>query len=139
MGRSILVSLEGASSDRLVVGHVKRLARAMNSNLTLLYVTKDAHAQDIGFSSAGQSLETIHAYLAQMRDELESLGIPAKTRVAYGDPVNQIIKRVTQDECDLVAMSCGSWADIRRRLFLGITTVSLQRHVEVPILVPLST
>ena len=61
------------------------------------------------------------------------MGIPAEAELAYGEPVNEIIKWVHQKGCDLVAMSTHGHrflADI----FLGATASRVQHSISVPVL-----
>jgi nucleotide-binding universal stress UspA family protein len=136
MYETILVTLEATATDRPLIDHVKKLARAMNSNLLLLHIAMAESARRGCSPTAANDLDAKQVYLRQVRDELEAEGIPVRARLVYGDPVSQIINRIEQNGCDLVAMSIGSWCDIRRRLLLGITAGSLQRNLGVPILLP---
>ena len=61
------------------------------------------------------------------------MSIPAEAELAYGEPVNELIKWVQQKGCDLVAMSTHGHrflADI----FLGATASRVQHSISVPVL-----
>jgi nucleotide-binding universal stress UspA family protein len=73
------------------------------------------------------------AYLEKIRSELQAAGIPTQAELAYGEPVEEIIKWVRQKGCDLVAMSTHGHrflADI----FLGNTATRVQHSISVPML-----
>ena len=65
--------------------------------------------------------------------EFESAGIPTKAELAYGEPVEQIIKWVQQKGCDLVAMSTHGHRFVAD-LFLGTTAIRVQHSISVPVL-----
>jgi nucleotide-binding universal stress UspA family protein len=136
MYRTILVTLESTTADRPVIDHVKSLAKAMNSTLILLHVATGPRAPRSGHPATCDDFDAQQTYLRQVQDELETERIHATTRLAYGDPLSQIANRLEYSKCDLVAMSTCSWANVRRRSFLGITADSCGRHFDVPILLP---
>ena len=73
------------------------------------------------------------AYLEGVQKEFQSLGIPAQTELAFGEPAQEIIKWVQEKGCDLVAMSTHGHrflADI----FLGTTADQVRHSVSVPVL-----
>lgn len=47
----------------------------------------------------------MEAYLDQIRAELEAVGVPGQSEVAYGKPAKEIVNWVQENGCDLVAMS----------------------------------
>jgi Universal stress protein family len=73
------------------------------------------------------------AYLAKIRDEFQSIGIPVEAELAYGDPVKEIVKWVEQKGCDLVAMSTHGHRFIAD-LFVGTTVSRVQHSIGVPVL-----
>jgi nucleotide-binding universal stress UspA family protein len=129
----ILVTLDGTSSDRAIIEHIKELAKLAGSRLVLLHVADGWAARTYGKDAISREIQEDTHYLELLRQELQSLGIPAEAELAYGDPAREIIKWVQQKGCDLIAMSTHGHrflADI----FLGTTATQVQHSVSVPVL-----
>ncbi len=133
MYETILVTLDGTPTDRAIVEHVKQLAELAQSHLVLLHVADGWAARTYGPDAVSPEIAEDTAYLEKVRSEFQSMGIPAEAELAYGEPVNEIIKWVQQKGCDLVAMSTHGHrflADI----FLGATASRVQHSISVPVL-----
>jgi nucleotide-binding universal stress UspA family protein len=133
MYETILVTLDGTPTDRAIVEHIKQLAELAQSHLVLLHVADGWAARTYGPDAVSPEIAEDTAYLEKVRSEFQSMGIPAEAELAYGEPVNEIIKFVQQKGCDLVAMSTHGHrflADI----FLGATASRVQHSISVPVL-----
>jgi nucleotide-binding universal stress UspA family protein len=134
MYKTILVTLEGTTTDRAIIEHVKKLAKFMNSRVVLLHVATSAVAQWHGPNAAGQQVEEGQAYLDQVKAEFEASGIAADAELAYGTPpAKQIVKWVQKNGCDLVAMSTHGHR-LLGDLFLGATACEVRHCLNVPVL-----
>ena len=130
---TILVTLDGTTSDRAIIEHVKQLAKLAHSRLVLLHVADGWAARTYGPDAVSPEIAEDTAYLEKVRSEFQSMGITTEAELAYGEPVNEIIKWVRQKGCDLVAMSTHGHrflADI----FLGNTASRVQHNISVPVL-----
>ena len=99
----------------------------------LLHVADGWAARTYGPDAVSAEIAEDTAYLEKIRSEFQALGIPTQAELAYGEPVNEIIKWVRQKGCDLVAMSTHGHrflADI----FLGNTASRVQHNISVPVL-----
>ncbi len=133
MYKKILVTLDGTSTDRAIIEHVKQLAVFAHSHVILLHVADGWAARTFGPDAVSPEIVEDTAYLNRVYAEFKSAGIPAETELAYGDPPTEIIKWVEQKHCDLVAMSTHGHrlvADI----FLGATATRVQHRISVPVL-----
>jgi nucleotide-binding universal stress UspA family protein len=133
MYKIILVTLDGTSTDRAIIEHVKPLAKLAQSRVVLLHVADGWAARTYGPDAVSPEITEDTAYLNKVRSEFQRSGIPADAELAYGDPVNEIVKWVRKKGCDLVAMSTHGHrflADI----FLGTTASRVQHSVSVPVL-----
>jgi nucleotide-binding universal stress UspA family protein len=133
MYETILVTLDGTPTDRAIIEHVKELAKLAGSRLVLLHVADGWAARTYGRDAISLEITEDTAYLETVRNEFLSIGIPAESELAYGDPAREIIKWVQQKGCDLIAMSTHGHrflADI----FLGTTASQVQHNVSVPVL-----
>src|SRR5438477_12585043 len=133
MYKTILVTLDGTSTDRAIIEHVKPLAKLAQSRVVLLHVADGWAARTYGPDAVSPEITEDTAYLRKVRSEFQSAGIPADAELAYGEPANEIVKWVNQKGCDLVAMSTHGHrflADI----FLGTTASRVQHSISVPVL-----
>jgi nucleotide-binding universal stress UspA family protein len=129
----ILVTLDGTSTDRAIIEHVKHLAAMANSRLVLLHVADGWAARTYGSDAVSPEITEDTAYLQKVQSEFRAEGIPADAELAYGDPVSEIVKWVKQKGCDLVAMSTHGHRFLAD-LFLGTTATRVQHAVSVPVL-----
>ena len=130
---TILVTLDGTPTDRAIIEHVKQLAKLAHSRLVLLHVADGWAARTYGPDAVSPEIAEDTAYLEKVRSEFQSMGIPTEAELAYGEPVNEIIKWIRHKGCDLVAMSTHGHrflADI----FLGNTASQVQHSISVPVL-----
>lgn len=130
---TILVTLDGTSSDRAIIEHIKQLAKLAHSRLVLLHVADGWAARTYGPDAVSPEIADDNAYLQKVRSEFQSAGIPAEVELAFGDPANEIINWVNQKGCDLVAMSTHGHrflADV----FLGATVNRVRHQISAPVL-----
>jgi nucleotide-binding universal stress UspA family protein len=133
MYKTILVTVDGTSTDRAIIDHVKQLARLSQGRVILLHVADGWAARTYGRDAVSREIAEDTDYLKKVRAEFEAAGIAADAELAYGDPAKEIIRWVKQKGCDLVAMSTHGhrfFAD----LFLGTTASRVQHNVSVPVL-----
>ena len=133
MYKHILVTLDATRADRTILEHVVQLARLCGSRVTLLHVADGWAARTYGADAVSREITEDRAYLAEVKAELESQGIPVEAELAYGEPAAEIIKWVEQRDCDLVAMSTHGHRFIGD-LLLGTTVHTVRHRVEVPVL-----
>lgn len=131
---TILVTLDTTPTDRAILDHVKRLARAVGTRrVVLLHVADGWAARTLGAEAISPEISEDTAYLRRIRDELISAGIPSEVALAFGDPVAEIVRWVRREGCDLVAMSTHGHGFLGD-LFLGTTASKVQHKVRVPVL-----
>jgi nucleotide-binding universal stress UspA family protein len=130
---TILVTLDGTSTDRAIIEHVKQLAKLAHSRLVLLHVADGWAARTYGPDAVSPEIAEDTAYLQKVQAEFQSAGISTDAQLAYGEPANQIIKWVEQKHCDLVAMSTHGHRFLAD-LFLGSTATKVRHSIAVPIL-----
>ena len=130
---TILVTLDSTPSDRVIIEHIKQLALLARSRLVLLHVADGWAARIYGPDAVSPEVDDDTAYLQKVRSEFQSMGIPTEAELAYGEPVDEIIKWVRQKGCDLVAMSTHGHRFLAD-LFLGATASRVQHSISVPVL-----
>jgi nucleotide-binding universal stress UspA family protein len=133
MYQHILITLDTTPTDRVIIDHIKELAKIMNSQVVLLHVATGVQAQFSGPDAAGEEIDEDKAYLNQVQAEFTAVGIPATHELAFGDPFSEIVKWVAQHPCDLIAMSTHGHR-LLGDLLHGSTASRVQHHVTVPVL-----
>src|SRR5215472_8891433 len=130
---TILVTLDGTSSDRAIIDHVKQLAQMAHSRVVLLHVADGWAARTYGPDAVSREISDDTAYLDKIKSEFQSANITVDTELAYGEPAKEIVKWVQQKGCDLVAMSTHGHRFLAD-LFLGTTASRVQHSIRVPVL-----
>jgi nucleotide-binding universal stress UspA family protein len=129
----ILVTLDATAADRTILEHIVPLATMCKSKVTLLHVADGWAARTHGADAVSKEVSEDRAYLAKVKDELESKGVFAETELAFGDPATEIIRWVRKRGCSLVAMSTHGHRFIAD-FFLGTAADTVRHEVEVPVL-----
>ena len=130
---TILVTLDGTSSDRAIIEHIKQLAKLGGSRVVLLHVADGWAARTYGEDAVSPEIAEDTAYLGKVRAEFQSAGISAEAELAYGQPADEIIKWVKKKGCELVAMSTHGHRFLAD-LFLGATATRVRHSISVPVL-----
>ena len=133
MYETILVTLDGTPTDRAIIDHVKVLAKFAGSRVVLLHVADGWAARTYGPDAVSPEIAEDTAFLGKVQAEFEASGIPARTVLAYGEPVAEIVKWVGQNGCDLVAMSTHGHRFVGD-LFFGSASRRVRHSVRVPVL-----
>lgn len=133
MYQTIIITLDATPTDRAIIKHIKALAAVMHSRVVLLHVADGWAARTFGPDAVSPEIKEDTAYLAQVRQEFQSVGIPADAFLAYGDPVTEIVRWVHEKHCDLVAMSTHGHR-LLADIFLGVTASRVQHSIDVPVL-----
>lgn len=129
----ILVTLDNSPTDRAIIDHVKKLARAMGGRVALLHVADGWGARLYGPDAVTAEVAADGKYLEDVRTEFRAAGIETEAELAYGDPAKEIVRWVEQKGCDLIAMSTHGHRFLAD-LFLGTTAHHVQHRVSVPVL-----
>ncbi len=133
MYKTILVTLDGTSSDRAIIEHVKKLAKIAQSRVVLLHVADGWAARTYGGDAVSPEISEDTDYLKKVQAVFQGASIPTSFELGYGDPSREIVKWVEQKGCDLVAMSTHGHRFLAD-LFLGTTANRVQHKVSVPVL-----
>jgi nucleotide-binding universal stress UspA family protein len=130
---TILVTLDGTSTDRAIIEHVKKLATLAHSRVVLLHVADGWAARTYGPDAVSPEIAEDTAYLKTILTEFQNASISTQAELAYGEPDKEIIKWVEQKGCDLVAMSTHGHRFLAD-MFLGTTASRVQHSIRVPVL-----
>jgi len=133
--RHILVALEHSEADRTILDHVGALARLTGARLLLVHVADGWAARNFDKLKLRESEEMRNdrAYLEQTAEALRAGGLAVDTRLAMGDPAEQLIAVAEEAQVDLIAMATHGHRFIKD-LALGSTVSRVRHEVKVPVL-----
>jgi nucleotide-binding universal stress UspA family protein len=135
MYRRILVAVENSPADRTIVSHVSELARLTGASLLLVHVADGWAARNFDQLKLRESeeMKTDRDYLDRLQAELEGRGLKVETRLAMGDPADELVKVSEEQGVDLIAMSTHGHRFVKDVL-LGATADKVRHLVKVPVL-----
>jgi nucleotide-binding universal stress UspA family protein len=133
MYKTILVTLDGTSTDGVIIKHIKALASLAQSRVVLLHVADGWAARRFGPDAVSPEITQDKEYLEKVKAEFKSAGIQTEAELAYGEPAEEIVKWVQTGGCDLIAMTTHGHRFLAD-LFLGTTVTRVRHRVNVPVL-----
>jgi nucleotide-binding universal stress UspA family protein len=135
MYRKILVALENGSADAALIPHVSELAQQLKAELILLHVADGWAARNFSQLRLAESEEMVkdRAYLETMATQLRNRGLEISTRLALGNPPDEIIRTAETEKCDLIAMAAHGHRLVGDIIF-GSTIHEVRHGSFVPVL-----
>src|SRR5476651_2452324 len=105
MYQHILIPLENSVTDQAILDHVKPLVKLTGAKLLLLHVADGWAARNFNQLKLAESEEMRNdrAYLELIAGRLRSEGFTVETRLALGNPPEEILKVAEAWPCDLIA------------------------------------
>ena len=132
----ILVALENGPADESLIPHVTQLAQLCHSRLLLVHVADGWAARNYDRFKLKESQEMIEdrAYLEAKVRQLREAGLEVDSRLAKGEPPEEIVKTAQAEHCDLIAMTSHGHRMIGDLLF-GSTIHEVRHSTSIPLLV----
>ena len=93
---TILVTVDATPTDRVIIDHIKKLAKHMKSHVVLLHVADGWAARTFGPDAVSHEIAADKTYLEGLRAELQTEGIPTFAELAYGDPAKEIVRWIQE-------------------------------------------
>ncbi len=131
----ILVPLENSAADRTILAHVEKLARFSGARLLLVHVADGwvaRHFDELQLRES-EEMQQDRSYLERVARELTAKGFSVEARLAMGDPADEIIRIVDEEQVDLIAMATHGHRFVKD-LLLGSTVGKVRHMVTVPVL-----
>jgi nucleotide-binding universal stress UspA family protein len=143
MYNTILVPLDGSKRAEAILPHVEELARHYAAKVILLQVVEPAptiagsegvyiyvalHQQEID-----RWTEQVESYLAALQGEFREKGIEARTHIAYGPVVEEIINAADREGADLIAIASHGRSGLPQ-VFYGSVAAGVLHRVDRPLL-----
>lgn len=135
MYHKILVALENSQADQSLIPHIAQLAQLHGSELLLVHVADGWVARNYERLRLAESEEMKEdkRYLDEVAASLGASGLKVSVKLALGDPPTEILNTVTQEDCDLIAMTSHGHQLIGD-LFFGSTIHEVRHKAAVPVL-----
>jgi nucleotide-binding universal stress UspA family protein len=135
MYKRILVPLENTRTDRVIIAHVRDLARQCGASVVLIHVADGFAARNLQQLDLRESEEMRRdrAYLDAMCDELHAEGLPCEAVLACGNPADEISSAATREGADLIAMATHGHRGLND-LLRGSVASELRHRTLVPVL-----
>ena len=135
MYKRILVAVENSGADRTILAHVAGLAKLTGAELLLVHVADGWAARNFDQLKLRESEEmrVDRAYLEMLRQELTAQGFTVQTKLAMGEPANELIRTAESQGVDLIAMSTHGHRFLADLLH-GTTADKVRHLVKVPVL-----
>ena len=135
MYHRILVPLDRSPHDRVILEHVRPLARHCGAALVLLHVADGWVARNIAQYPMQESEEMRddRAYLERTCRELTDEGFAAEAVLACGDPAQEIVSAAERERCDLIAMATHGHRLVGDLVY-GSVAESVRHKSSIPVL-----
>lgn len=135
MYKKIIIPLENSATDEIILSHIRGLAKLCNSHLLLLHVADGFMARNQKGLNLAESEEMLkdREYLELKSAELKQENFNVSYVLLCGDPAEQILKSVEEQECDLIAMATHGHGPLGD-FVLGTVAEKVRHKTSVPIL-----
>jgi nucleotide-binding universal stress UspA family protein len=143
MYKKILVPLEGTENDKVILVHVRHLAKNVGAAVVLLQLHRVIKDDDpfmksvqVEVGSAGYlKKEKAETYLAELEHAFIQDGIEVSKEfiVAEEAEADAIVKYAEEKECDLIALANQQSKGVGRWFFLNIEE-KVKRRSSLPVL-----
>ncbi len=128
MYESILVLLDCSPVDDAILRHIRELAKIHSSKVCLFHVVH-AHTLD----QRRFMLTKAQKCLEDGAEFLRRAGIDVILSMAEGEPVPEVLRKIEESDCDLVAMATHGHKGIAD-FVLGSVSNAVKHRVKKPIL-----
>ena len=141
MYNTILVPLDGSKRAEVILRHVEELAQRYDAKVIFLQVVEPVPLL-VGLRGAEVALEQLElgrrtkeaeSYLAALQGVFREKGIEARTRVAYGPVVEEIINAAEREGADLLALASHGRSGLPR-VFYGSVAAGVLHRADRPLL-----
>jgi nucleotide-binding universal stress UspA family protein len=135
MYQRILVPLENTRTDRVIVTHVRTLARHCGASIVLIHVADGFAARNLAQLDLRESEEMRRdrAYLDGVCDELIAEGLACEAVLACGNPADEISAAAAREGADLIAMATHGHRGLND-LIRGSVASEVRHRTMVPVL-----
>ena len=146
---NILVAIDLSESSQIVVGQVKKLAKALSAKIWLLHVAnlnpdlafapvgfEDISLQDVGGmrEAVAKKFHNEHLQLQEVGRELRSAGLDCTALLVEGSITETILNEAAKLSADMVILG-SQGKGVVGRFLLGSTSEGILHKSPVPVLI----
>ena len=136
MYKKILVAMENGPADQSMIPHITELALFHKSEVLLVHVADGWVARNYNELQLkpSEEMRQDQLYLEKIAEEMRKRGLTITTKLALGNPPEEILRTADKENCDLIAMTSHGhrfFADI----IYGSTIEEVRHRAMIPILI----
>ena len=134
MYKKILVAIEHSDADRAILAHVEKLAKLTGASLLLVHVADGfgaRHFDDLQLRESDE-IKDDRNYLEGLGRDLSAKGFNVATRLMMGTPSTELVKAVSEEDVDLLAMATHGHRFLED-LMKGSTVDRVRHLVTIPV------
>lgn len=126
--KKILVTMDCSSVDKTILEHITKLAIQNDATVYLLHVIH-AHTRDQRRVLREKTEKSLNLHCAELREQ----GIDVRIVIAEGEPDEEILKEIENNDYDLLAMATHGHKFFGDILF-GSVSDTLKHKINIPLL-----
>jgi len=132
--KNIAVALENSDRDAEIISAAITMAKKYHSRLTLIHVADAPGTIVYGDKSSSLHSRQDEAYLEDLAREIEEKDLPVETLLLFGDPANELIQTINENDFDLLIVGAhghrgvGDWVH-------GATIDKVRHEITIPVLI----
>ncbi len=130
--KKIAVALEGTHSDRVLLAQALAMAEDQHAQLLLVHVADTVGPRVWQQESEDREVLADEIYLSRLQEELLARGIQAKPVLGYGNPPDEIVRLVKQEQAELLIIGTHGHRLIKD-LLLGATATRVRHLIDIPV------
>ncbi|MBI5058722.1 Nramp family divalent metal transporter [candidate division KSB1 bacterium] len=130
--RRVGVAIEVSATDAKLVRQGVAMAKRYDSELALIHVMDGLGPRFWREQSSDHEVVGDEAYMANLRDEVAKLGVNVRVVLGYGNPPDEIVRIVHDEDIDLLIMGTHGHRFTQDILF-GATATRVRHRVQVPV------
>jgi len=148
MYETILDPLDGSHRAETILPHAQQLAALFEAELIFLQVFELSHLVDlpgvdendfqglphIGKEEMQDHIGEAQEYLSKIVEIAAEIGIPSRSRIAYGPVASSIINTAVEEEVDLIAMASHGGGGLQG-VYYGSVAAGVLQRVDRPLLI----
>ncbi|HLN22033.1 MAG TPA: universal stress protein [Bacteroidales bacterium] len=133
MYKNILIPLDISYADKVILDHIKPLARLTNAKILFVHVSDGfmaRHQKDLGESD---EMRDDLKYLKEREAEFREEGFDASSVLLTGEPYKKILELADRENIDLIAMATHGHRYLND-IILGTVASDVRHNTKIPVL-----
>jgi manganese transport protein len=132
--KNIGVAIEHGYGDAIVISEALTLAKLHNAKLSLIHIVDTPGTMVHGSEEISLHSRQDLADIEELAREVEAHDIAVETTVRYGNPSEEIVKAVEEEDFDFLVLGSHGHHTFGD-LFFGQTVESVRHSIKIPIMV----